>query len=199
MFIVIFFITMLVSGKSKRSGRRCSKKKKSDKQKPINDSTHERHLFILVYRGDPTDDPEDRHTALFVTDQDINYDNLNQRSRNSMIHAIGEPGYFQVEERQNIRNPAASRSFLQAVFVETFYMSSDRGLQEWILQTRVQNDIDAYPEWNCQTFVTDALTHLLNNQLLNGDSYTNATSGMFTALDFDNNIEDDPEELVYND
>ncbi|CAG9957120.1 unnamed protein product [Clonostachys rosea f. rosea IK726] len=161
----------------RRSGRSESSKSKGSSSRA---ELHVNRLFIVVYRGDPTDHSYLRHTALFVSSD--------EGAQSSLLHAIGEPGNFEFEEVWGARDPAESQTFVGLVEVSVYEHQDVRVLQDCISGTRIRNDQDT---WDCQTFVTDALKRLKRKGHLHEDDFLNGFEGMMDMLETDNNLIDD--------
>ncbi|KAL4923130.1 uncharacterized protein BDV17DRAFT_296665 [Aspergillus undulatus] len=108
-------------------------------------------LFILIYKGDPLDYSEYRHTALYF--------HFASGSR-SIMHVVGCPGLFRFSH--NIDTDPGSVGILAKV-VPVTEIPTDIGedsICETVTRTPIRNgrlDLD----WNCQNWVGDALKRLV--------------------------------------
>ncbi|KAL4966390.1 uncharacterized protein BDV14DRAFT_198848 [Aspergillus stella-maris] len=108
-------------------------------------------LFILIYKGDPLDYTEYRHTALYF------HFASGQRS---ILHVVGCPGLFRFAH--NVDVDPASVGILAKV-VPVTEIATDIGkdsIVETVTRTPIRNgrlDLD----WNCQNWVGDSLRRLV--------------------------------------
>ncbi|KAL4939326.1 hypothetical protein BDV06DRAFT_225129 [Aspergillus oleicola] len=108
-------------------------------------------LFILIYKGDPLDYAEYRHTALYF--------HFSSGSR-SILHVVGCPGLFRFAH--NIDTDPSSVGILAKV-VPVTEIPTDIGedsIVETVTRTPIRNgrlDLD----WNCQNWVGDSLRRLV--------------------------------------
>ncbi|KAL4919708.1 Pyruvate/Phosphoenolpyruvate kinase-like domain-containing protein [Aspergillus aurantiobrunneus] len=108
-------------------------------------------LFILIYKGDPLDYSEYRHTALYFHFAS---------STRSIMHVVGCPGLFRFVN--NIDTDPSSIGLLAKVVPVTEIPTSigEDSICETVSRTPIRNgrlDLD----WNCQNWVGDALARLV--------------------------------------
>ncbi|PYH91122.1 hypothetical protein BO71DRAFT_56724 [Aspergillus ellipticus CBS 707.79] len=111
-----------------------------------------RRLFILVYKGDPLDYTEYRHTALYFQ--------FAAQVR-SVMHIIGTQGLYKFVEYLGA-DPMEIGDLVRVVPVTEISASVDEeeAIREAVSRTPVRNGyLDL--EWNCQHWVGDALGRLV--------------------------------------
>lgn len=126
------------------------------------------NVFILVFVGEPLDYTKYRHTALF-----FEFPN----GSTCAMHIEGAHGFFEFQSLDNYR-PEQSRRLAKklpvAVLQDDIDEASIRGV---ISRTPVKNrPLDA--DWNCQSWVADALTRMVNNGYLNVSQRASAIDQM---------------------
>ncbi|OOF94490.1 hypothetical protein ASPCADRAFT_406391 [Aspergillus carbonarius ITEM 5010] len=110
-------------------------------------------LFILIYRGDPLDYSEYRHTALYVQ--------FAAQGR-SILHIIGTQGLFRYVEYVGT-DPMELGDLVRVVPVTDLSGSveaEEEEIRETVARTPVRNGYMDL-EWNCQHWVGDALGRLV--------------------------------------
>ncbi|OJJ75346.1 hypothetical protein ASPBRDRAFT_53262 [Aspergillus brasiliensis CBS 101740] len=109
-------------------------------------------LFILVYRGDPLDYSEYRHTALYVQ--------FASQTR-TILHILGTQGLYRYVEYPGA-DPMELGDLVRAVPVTDLSVSvEEEAIRETVARTPVRNGyLDL--EWNCQHWVGDALARLVD-------------------------------------
>ncbi|KAJ5723343.1 hypothetical protein N7488_001378 [Penicillium malachiteum] len=120
--------------------------------------------FILVFAGDPLDYTKYRHTGLST----------------SLLHIEGSPGIFQFYLRDNYRPDQSRRLVRQIRVAELPDSISEATIRGVVSRTLVKNgpqDID----WNCQNWVGDALTRMVNYGYLNVSQRASAIYEMTDA------------------
>ncbi|GAP83274.1 hypothetical protein SAMD00023353_0402960 [Rosellinia necatrix] len=117
-------------------------------------------LIILVFRGDPIDAPQYRHTSLFI--EDLNQDGV--ATQHCVLEVVGSSGFFQRGE-DAVRDPKEAATFVDSVVVATIPVASpsDTRLRDAIWFTTVNN---AEYSWNCQNWVGDALNSCISAGLV---------------------------------
>ncbi|KAF2967271.1 hypothetical protein GQX73_g6299 [Xylaria multiplex] len=128
-------------------------------------------LDVIVFRGDPIDAPQYRHTELLI--QHLSADGTVLWRR--YLHVAGAAGFFEREELEH--DPGSSELFVGLVPVTTIPVStsSDRRLRDAIWSTPVNNDDRS---WNCQNYVGDALYSCIEAGLVSTEETDNAIDGM---------------------
>lgn len=113
-------------------------------------------ISIAIYRGNPIDYAMYRHTALHFIFPD---------GQQSAMHVVGAPGMFDFEEAEGI-DPTKITGLVGLVAVS----SAPNGIQRSMirnacLRTPVRNDRE-HRDWNCQNWVGEALTELVETGCL---------------------------------
>lgn len=128
-------------------------------------------VSILVYFGDPVDFTKYRHTALFFEFPG---------GSTCAMHITGSPGLFEFESYENY-NPEQSRRLARTIPVAELRDSiSEASIRGVISRTPVKNG-PADGDWNCQNWVADALTRMVNNGYLNVSQRASAIDAMTDA------------------
>ena len=122
-------------------------------------------LSILVFKGDPIDAIEFRHTALFLEVPGF---------PTSLLHVTGGRGFFDFE-RQLGRAPEDSKLFIRKILVGTVVRQERATIEAIIMATSVRN---ADRSWNCQNWVGDALKKLSDYQVITREARTKAIDDM---------------------
>ncbi|KAF7513872.1 hypothetical protein GJ744_006486 [Endocarpon pusillum] len=104
-------------------------------------------LSIVVYKGDPVDAMEYRHTALFAEFSD---------GTNTLLHITGESGFFAFDGRPN-QVPVESQNFVKQIYVATIPGVTRDGFISTIRTIPIDNQNRS---WNCPHWVGDALNHI---------------------------------------
>ncbi|AEO71898.1 uncharacterized protein THITE_2124771 [Thermothielavioides terrestris NRRL 8126] len=160
-------------GTSKTSGKSSKSSSPKSDGKTVKETRQKfQRLSVIVFSGDPLDLPETRHTGLYI-------EHLNEDGSiigRNFLHVTGSAGIFQREESIE-RNPTGSELFTGSVHVATIVAtgSSDRRLRNAIWATPVNN---AEYDWNCQSWVGDALTSCVNAGLISTEQRDMAIDGM---------------------
>ncbi|KAL4801776.1 Pyruvate/Phosphoenolpyruvate kinase-like domain-containing protein [Aspergillus unguis] len=128
-------------------------------------------LFILIYKGDPLDYSEYRHTALYF--------HFASSSR-SIMHVVGCPGLFRYSH--NIDTDPSSVGILAKVIPVTEIPTNigEDSICETVQRTPIRNgrlDLD----WNCQNWVGDALARLVDRGWITGEVRGDAIDKMADA------------------
>ncbi|KAI0534577.1 hypothetical protein GGR58DRAFT_482327 [Xylaria digitata] len=128
-------------------------------------------LDVIVFRGDPIDAPQYRHTELLIQHLSVDGTVLWRR----YLHVAGAAGFFEREELEY--DPGSSELFVGLVPVATIPVStsSDRRLRDAIWSTPVNNGDRS---WNCQNYVGDALYSCTEAGLVSTEETENAIDGM---------------------
>ncbi|KAJ5343192.1 hypothetical protein MYU51_002481 [Penicillium brevicompactum] len=128
-------------------------------------------VSILIFVGDPLDYTKYRHTALFFEFPS---------GSTCAMHIEGGPGFFEFQPMDNYQ-PDQSRRLAERVMVAELHDSiSEISIKGVVSRTPVKNgrgDVD----WNCQNWVGDALTRMVNNGLLNASQRASAIDKMTDA------------------
>ncbi|KAL3470350.1 hypothetical protein BJX99DRAFT_239648 [Aspergillus californicus] len=128
-------------------------------------------LFILIYKGEPLDYAEYRHTALYF--------HFASSSR-SIMHIIGCPGLFRFSHNVNV-DPSTQGDLARVVPVAEIPTDIGEGsICETITRTPIRNgreDLD----WNCQNWVGDALRRLVERGWIGVEQRADAIDKMADA------------------
>ncbi|KAJ5640289.1 uncharacterized protein N7484_008151 [Penicillium longicatenatum] len=125
-------------------------------------------VFILVFVGEPLDFTKYRHTALF-----FEFSN----GSTCAMHIEGAPGFFEFQSLDNYR-PEQSRKLARKFPVAELRDSiSEISIRGVVSRTPVKNR-PADADWNCQSWVADALTRMVNNGFLNASQRASAIDQM---------------------
>ncbi|KAI1189407.1 hypothetical protein F5B17DRAFT_196680 [Nemania serpens] len=129
-------------------------------------------LVIVVFRGDPIDAPEYRHTALLI--KQPNQDGASTQHR--VIEVIGTAGIYERGE-DVVYDPRQSMTFVGSVPVATIPVTgpSDSRLRDVIWSTAIDNEDNS---WNCQNWVGDALNLCIGYKLISSEESDRAIDGM---------------------
>ncbi|EME88610.1 uncharacterized protein MYCFIDRAFT_170196 [Pseudocercospora fijiensis CIRAD86] len=125
------------------------------------------HLSIVVWKGDPVDFPQYRHTALCFRFPDT--------LTPITIHAIGPPGEY-VYELQDSHDPALDHGIAGVVNVGMLSMLTTNSRLDGILRAVPMENSN--PEFNCQIWIEKALKSLQNHRLLTSEAYSKGVDGM---------------------
>ncbi|KAL4868978.1 hypothetical protein BDV12DRAFT_196778 [Aspergillus spectabilis] len=108
-------------------------------------------LFILIYKGEPLDYAEYRHTALYFHFAS---------STRTILHIIGCPGLFRFVKSSNI-DPATVGDLAKVIPVAEIPTSiGEEAICQTVERTPIRNGRDDL-DWNCQNWVGDALRRLV--------------------------------------
>ena len=114
------------------------------------------NVFILVYVGDPLDYAMYRHTALFFE---------NSNGSTCAMHITGAHGFFEFEAYDNY-DPVQHGQLARKISVAELSDSiSAASIRDAVSRTLVKNG-RADADWNCQNWVADALTRMVDRGLL---------------------------------
>ncbi|KAK2797041.1 hypothetical protein FQN50_009344 [Emmonsiellopsis sp. PD_5] len=128
-------------------------------------------ISILVYIGSPLDYVKYRHTAVFLRSTD---------GTKILMHVKGTSGLFEFEDRYDY-NPDQSDALAKTVPVAELPDSiSVASIKSAISSTVVRNGRDDM-DWNCQNWVGDALTRLVDNGYLSATQRIAAVDQMASA------------------
>lgn len=160
---------------SKSSGNGKSSKSSSSKSSGNGNGNSRKwqRLSVGVFCGVPVDAYVYRHTGLLI--EHLNNDGT--LTRRNFIHLTGSAGFFFQCNESFDRNPAMSRLFAGSVPVATIPASgsSDSCLRNAIWSTAINN---ASYDWNCQTWVGDALNSCVAAGLISSDEAELTIDGM---------------------
>ncbi|KAK6501680.1 hypothetical protein TWF481_009509 [Arthrobotrys musiformis] len=131
----------------------------------------EARIYIAVFKGDPIDLTEYRHTAIV----------LEIDGRETMLHVKGGHGFFQYEEQTRMESVRLSRSLAPGGLIHVANISSSdaNDFRSIVADTAVNNDERA---WNCQNFVGDALKRVQSRHLITKEQYLGAVDEMVTII-----------------
>lgn len=125
----------------------------------------EASLSIVVYKGEPIDASEYRHTALFLEFSD---------ETSTLIDVIGASGFFGVDVRED-QDPAVSAELITKITVGKINGQAKDSIQSAIKDTPIKNSDRS---WNCQHWVGDALTRLSDRQWITTNERAQAVNAM---------------------
>ncbi|RDW84038.1 uncharacterized protein DSM5745_04364 [Aspergillus mulundensis] len=130
-------------------------------------------LFILVYKGDPLDYSEYRHTALYFQFASSN---------RSIMHVIGCPGLFRFSHAHGSDIDPASVGILAKVIPVTEIASDigEESIRQTVERTPICNGRDDL-DWNCQNWVGDALARLVDRGWLDAETREDGIDKMADA------------------
>lgn len=128
-------------------------------------------LFILIYKGDPLDYSEYRHTALYF--------HFASTSR-SIMHVVGCPGLFRFSHNMNT-DPFSLGPLARVVPVTEIPSSiGEEFICEAVELTPIRNgreDLD----WNSQNWVGHALARMVDRGWMSGEQRGTALDKMADA------------------
>lgn len=126
------------------------------------------NISILVFVGEPLDFTKYRHTALFFEFPG---------GSTCAMHIEGAPGFFEFQPLDDYR-PEQSRRLAKkipvAVLQDYIGEASIRGV---VSRTPVKNG-PADADWNCQSWVADALSRMVRSGYLNASQRASAIDQM---------------------
>jgi hypothetical protein len=125
-------------------------------------------VFILVFVGEPLDYTKYRHTALF-----FEFTN----GSTCAMHIEGAPGFFEFQPLDNYRPEQSRRLAKKFPVAELQDSISEVSIRGVVSRTPVKNR-PADADWNCQSWVADALTRMVNNGYLNASQRASAINQM---------------------
>ncbi|KAK8236499.1 hypothetical protein HDK77DRAFT_292330 [Phyllosticta capitalensis] len=129
------------------------------------------HVRVAISKGDPIDQVQWRHTALWFS--------FGDQSPPVVIHAVGSPHAFTLEVKQNCR-PESEVKFAKAIQVGHLRGPMSKAeLVFFVSQTPI-NNLDR--EFNCQVWVEQALARLKAANHLTKEQYEFGFDGMMTAV-----------------
>ncbi|KAI1196885.1 hypothetical protein F5X97DRAFT_303784 [Nemania serpens] len=136
------------------------------------EAQQQQSLVILVFRADPIDAPQYRHTALLIEQPDQD----GSGTQNRVVEVIGTAGIFERSE-EVICDPRQNTSFVGSVPVATIPVisPSDTRLRDVIWSTAIDNEDNS---WNSQNWVGDALNLCVGYKLISSDESDRAIDGM---------------------
>lgn len=131
-------------------------------------------VHILVYVGDPVDLSPFRHAGLYVElDRDT-------KNRGRVFHITGASGIYRYEERPDY-NPEASMSLYKRIRVAELPSEvPESSFRSIIATTRIRNEPEER-DWNCQSWVCDALQRLVNQGWLSKEDRESSIDQMVDA------------------
>ena len=124
-------------------------------------------ISILVYKGDPIDAPEFRHTSLF----------LELPSNPVKLHVTGASGFFQFQEEPV--ETAEDIDIVGKIYVGDIDDPAGKAVLSIISRTPVDNSDRS---WNCQNWVGDALKRLSERRLITDADRSKAIDAMVEVL-----------------
>jgi hypothetical protein len=127
-------------------------------------------VYIVIYRGDPVDLMETRHTAFYIEFSD---------GTKTLMHATGGHGFFRVEEERNPRDPKYSTRFACLVYVGIVRSIDKSDFCSCIQTTPVDNTTRG---WNCQNWIGDALKRMVLKSWISSTDESNAVSTMVDVV-----------------
>lgn len=128
-------------------------------------------MSIIVYKGDPLDYSQFRHTALWLRFAD--------RSPSLVVHVVGPPGELTFESRQSSQ-PWETQRYAKTVEVGYLRVAATSAQTVAALQRVPMNNRDR--DFNCQTWVEHALKMLKDVGYLSEESYDQGVEGMVNAI-----------------
>ncbi|CBF87485.1 uncharacterized protein ANIA_09369 [Aspergillus nidulans FGSC A4] len=130
-------------------------------------------LFILVYKGDPLDYSEYRHTALYFQFAS---------SSRSIMHVIGCPGLFRFAHARGAGIDPANVGILAKVVPVTDIPTKigEDSICQTVERTPIRNGRDDL-DWNCQNWVGDALARLVDRGWITQEHREDAIDKMADA------------------
>ncbi|KAK3186280.1 hypothetical protein K4F52_005044 [Lecanicillium sp. MT-2017a] len=128
-------------------------------------------VYVVVFKGDPVDFIKYRHTGLWFVPED--------GGTQHYFHVTGLTGQFQFESRKGF-DPTKSRTFAKKVKVGKIKLSLTSSEIGNLLESVSVNNYDL--EFNCQQWVQDALSILLDAGYINEEQYNNGLDGMTDAI-----------------
>lgn len=129
-------------------------------------------VWILVYKGDPIDYTEYRHTGLFLQWPD---------ATTSLLHVRGTQGIFEFETRENY-DAEQSRALEHKIFVSQIPDSISKELIKSVVSNTPAKNGPRDRDWNCQSWVADALTRMVNSRHMDIDTRSEALDKMTDAI-----------------
>ncbi|KAI1160376.1 hypothetical protein F5B18DRAFT_514000 [Nemania serpens] len=144
----------------------------SQEQQQQQQQQQQQSLAIVVFRGDPIDAPQYRHTALLIEQPDQDGTSTQHR----VIEVLGTAGIFERGEDVTY-DPRQSTSFVGSVPVATIPAAgpSDSLLRDVIWSTVIDNEDIS---WNSQNWVGDALYLCTGYKLISSEESDRAIDGM---------------------
>lgn len=132
----------------------------------------QQRLSVIVSRGDPIDAPQYRHTGLYI--EHVREDGL--VTPWNFLDVQGSAGMFERYENL-LRDPTRSDLFVARVHVADIPVTgpTDSRLRDVIWGTEVNNE--EY-DWNCQSWVGDALSSCVKAGLISSDECSMAIDRM---------------------
>ena len=129
------------------------------------------HIRIIVYKGSPLDYSQYRHTALWLRFTD--------GSPSLLVHIVGPPGGFVFESRQSSQ-PWETQRYAKMIEVGTLTVVATSAQTVQALQSVPINNRDR--EFNCQTWIEDALKRFKNAGYLSTESYNKGVNHMVDVI-----------------
>ena len=126
-------------------------------------------LSIIVYRGNPVDASEYRHTALLLEDAD---------GTSTLLQVGGAHGFFATETLPRCR-PSKNPDYLAQIAIATPLDATLAALRESIQATPVNNMERA---WNCHNWVGDALNRLGAARCISSSAKSEAIARMVELI-----------------
>ncbi|MCJ1458674.1 hypothetical protein MMC28_009048 [Mycoblastus sanguinarius] len=126
-------------------------------------------VSIIVFKGDPVDPSELRHTALFLEFSD---------STTILLHVIRVGGLFQTEFKAG-ENPESSETFIKKILVGEIKGQSKATIESKIKTTPV-NGSDV--SWDCHNWVDDALKKIEKEGWITSDARSKAIDDVVDAI-----------------
>ncbi|KXT00466.1 hypothetical protein AC578_1941 [Pseudocercospora eumusae] len=129
------------------------------------------HINIIVYKGSPLDYTQYRHTALWLRFAD--------GSPSLLAHIIGPLGGFIFEWKQSSK-PWETQRYAKTVDVGCLTVAATPTQTVQALQSTPIKNRDR--EFNCQTWVENALKRLKDAGFLSEEAYSKGVDGMVEAI-----------------
>ncbi|KAF3904536.1 hypothetical protein ABW21_db0201221 [Orbilia brochopaga] len=128
-------------------------------------------IYIAVFKGDPIDLTEYRHTAIV----------LEIDGRETQLDVKGGHGFFEYEEQTRSESVRLSSSLAPSGLIHVANISSSYAdaFRSIVANTNINNDERA---WNCQNFVGEALQRVQRDNLITEEQYLGAIDQMATII-----------------
>ena len=130
------------------------------------------YISIIIYKGSPLDYPQYRHTAIWLRFED--------GSPSLLVHVVGPSGGFEFESKRS-SDPSESQRFAKRIDIGYLTIDMTPAQIVQVLQRVPINNRDR--EFNCQTWVEDALSRFKHARGLSTELYDRGVNGMVDAID----------------
>ena len=134
-------------------------------------STTSACISIIVFKGEPLDYQQYRHTSLHVS--------LPDEQDPFVAHTVGLPGEYEFQIREPY-DSTKSQGIVRTVRVGDSLAAIKRAHMVEILRAVPVRNWDA--EFNCQIWVEAALRRLRDLRVLSGEAYADGVDGMVDAI-----------------